>query len=125
MESMVDSTFYLEGAVMKRLLNMGRLFLIFIGLASTATADTFTTSSGNVDFSVNDGGSFYVESSQILPGASSPPGQNASSYIVGSNFHLTIGGGDMPMPQLFFTLMVDLNWVIYRAYPSSEMAFKP
>ena len=58
--------------------------------AGFAEADTFTVSSGSVDFCVNDG-SFYVKSSQIPAGASSP-GLNASSSISGSNFHLTASG---------------------------------
>jgi hypothetical protein len=72
---------------MKRLL-MLVLFAVFIGVAGLANADTFTISGSNVDFAVNDGGSFYVRSSQILP-AGSPPGVDASSSISGSNFHLT------------------------------------
>ncbi len=73
---------------MKKLLKLGYLFVVLIGIAATAAADTITTSSCNVDFAVNDSGSFYVRSSQIVP-AGSPPGLEASSSISGSNFHLT------------------------------------
>ena len=73
---------------------MGCLFVVVMGVAATTMAGTFTalftTSSSNVDFAVSDGG-FWVKSSQIPPGASSP-GLNASSYISGSNFHLTASG---------------------------------
>ena len=73
---------------MKKLLTLGCLFVVFMGVAALATADTITTSSCNVDFAVNDSGSFYVRSSQIVP-AGSPPGLEASSSISGSTFDLT------------------------------------
>lgn len=73
---------------MKKLLKLGFLFVVLIGIAATAAADTITTSSSNLDFAVNDRGSFYVESSQIPPGAGSPPGVDASSSISGSLFNL-------------------------------------
>lgn len=61
------------------------------GVAGPAgRSDTFTTGSGNVDFTVNDGG-FWVESGQI-PAGSSSPGLNATASISGSNFSLTSSG---------------------------------
>jgi hypothetical protein len=77
---------------MRRFLTPVCLLVFFAGLASTAAADSFTTSSCGVDFAVNDGGSFYVRSSQIPPGAGSPPGLDASSSISGADFHLEAGG---------------------------------
>ncbi len=77
---------------MKKLLKFICLLVVVIGAAVAANADTFTISSCNVDFAVNEGGSFYVRSGQIPPGAVSPPGVDASSLISGSNFHLNAGG---------------------------------
>jgi hypothetical protein len=68
------------------------LFAVFISVAGLANAETFTISSCNIDFAVNDGGHFYVRSSQIPGGAGSPPGVDASSAISGSSFHLTAAG---------------------------------
>lgn len=69
------------------------VLMMVIGLSVTTTmAGTFTTSSGNVSFSVNDSGSFYVRNLPMPPGAGTPPGVNASSSISGSTFHLTAGG---------------------------------
>jgi hypothetical protein len=73
---------------MKKLLRLGFLLVVFMGITSMAMADTFTTDSCNVNFAVNDGGFFYVKNSQIPPAGSSP-GVDASSSISGSNFHLT------------------------------------
>jgi hypothetical protein len=74
---------------MNKLLGLGLMLIVFAGVATVAYAETFTTSSCNVDFAVNDGGSFYVRSSQIPGGAGSPPGVDASAAISGSSFHLT------------------------------------
>jgi hypothetical protein len=74
---------------MKKILRLGFMLIVLTGLSTAAYAETFTTSSCNIDFAVNDGGSFYVRSSQIPGGAGSPPGVDASSVISGSGFHLT------------------------------------
>jgi len=73
---------------MKKLLMLGCLFVVFMCVAAPATADTFTTSSCNLDFAVNDSGSFYVRNSRIVP-AGSPPGLEASSSISGPAFNLS------------------------------------
>ena len=59
--------------------------------AANAVATTFDTSSPGVLFSVYDV-NYYVRSFQILPGTSIP-GLDASSYISGSDFDLSAGGG--------------------------------
>jgi hypothetical protein len=59
--------------MMKTMLKLGFFLMVLTSVAVPAMADlvTFNTSSGGVNFSVNDGG-FWVTSSQIQPGLSSP-----------------------------------------------------
>lgn len=76
--------------------------LLGVCIATDAMAQfttTFTPACGNNIFTVNDNNlagtdpGFWVKSSQILPGAITSPGVLASSYIIGSNFHMTSAGG--------------------------------
>jgi hypothetical protein len=64
--------------------------LPFIGVAASAVASTFDTSSPGLLFSVFDVS--YCEKSSHIPSGTSIPGLDAPSYISGSTFNLSAGG---------------------------------